>query len=76
MRITARLVRTANETQLWAETYERPLVDCLGVQTEVAARIARSLAVELVAGAPTPRVRAGSVASFSRCPPACRWPSA
>jgi len=47
-RITARLVRTSDETQLWSETYDRRLEDCLSVQADVAARIARSLAMELV----------------------------
>lgn len=48
VRITARLVETAGETHLWAQTYERQLADCLFVQEDVAARIAESLAVELV----------------------------
>ena len=56
VRITARLVDAPGETQLWAETYERHLVDCLSVQADVAARIAESLALELMpdaaAGAP------------------------
>ena len=47
VRITARLVEAASETQLWSEAYERELTDCLVVQTDVAARIARSLATEL-----------------------------
>ena len=48
VRITARLVETTGETNLWVETYERHLTDCLSVQAEVAARIAQSLAMELV----------------------------
>jgi TolB-like protein/DNA-binding winged helix-turn-helix (wHTH) protein len=48
VRITARLIETADETQLWVDTYERHLSDCLSVQAEVAARIAQSLAMELV----------------------------
>lgn len=48
VRITARLIETRGETNLWAETYERNLTDYLSVQADVAARIARSLAVELV----------------------------
>ena len=47
VRITARLVETAGETHLWSDAYERDLTDCLAVQTDVAARIARSLAMEL-----------------------------
>jgi TolB-like protein/Flp pilus assembly protein TadD len=53
VRITARLIATASETQLWADTYEQPLTDWLAVQAEIAARIAQSLAVELLPAAPT-----------------------
>lgn len=52
VRITARLVETSSETHLWAETYERHLTDCLSVQADVAARIAQSLALELVPDQP------------------------
>ncbi len=48
VRITARLVETASETHLWVETYESHLADYLSVQTDVAARIAQSLAMELM----------------------------
>jgi TolB-like protein/tetratricopeptide (TPR) repeat protein len=47
VRITARLVETENETHLWSDTCERELTNCLTVQTDVASRIARSLAMEL-----------------------------
>ena len=62
VRITARLVETAGETHLWAETYERNLTDCLAVQSDVAAHIARSLAMELTADSDAPRT--------SECDPA------
>jgi len=52
VRITARLVEASSETHLWAETYERHLTDCLSVQADVAARIAQSLALELVPDQP------------------------
>jgi hypothetical protein len=55
-RITARLVRTSDETQMWSETYDRRLEDCLGVQADVAARIARSLTMELVPPQQSPTV--------------------
>jgi TolB-like protein/Flp pilus assembly protein TadD len=48
VRITAQLVETRSEAHLWTDAYERSLTDCLSVQAEVAARIARSLAVELL----------------------------
>ena len=57
VRITARLVETAGETHLWAETYERAVADFLSVQTDVAKRIADSLASELMPKArETPRL--------------------
>jgi TolB-like protein/Tfp pilus assembly protein PilF len=63
VRIVARLVDAAAETQLWSETYERSLSDYLSVQTDVAARIARSLAMKLVPDrAETGRVTVDAVA--------------
>ena len=55
VRITARLVETLGETHLWSDVYERELTDCLSVQTDVAARIARSLAMELTPLVERPR---------------------
>jgi TolB-like protein/Tfp pilus assembly protein PilF len=52
VRITARLVETLGETDLWSSVYERELTDCLAVQTDVAARISRSLAMELTPAQP------------------------
>ncbi len=48
VRITAQLVRVEDQTHLWAETYDRKLEDVFAIQTDVAERIARSLAVELL----------------------------
>ena len=48
VRITAQLVECSTEAHLWTDVYERHLRDCLSLQTEVAARIAQSLAVELL----------------------------
>jgi len=48
VRITAQLIQVSDQTHLWAESYDRGLKDVLEIQTEVAERIARSLAVELV----------------------------
>lgn len=55
VRITARLVETRGETQLWTETYDRHLTDWLTVQADVAAGIASSLAIELVCDKRRPR---------------------
>ncbi len=48
VRITAQLIETRGETHLWAESYDRHVVDCLAIQTEVASRVAHSLALELL----------------------------
>jgi TolB-like protein len=66
VRITARLVETATETQLWAETYEQPLTDWLTVQAQLAARIASSLAIELLppAASRTPARDAAAYQSY------------
>jgi TolB-like protein/Tfp pilus assembly protein PilF len=48
IRITAQLIETRTEVHLWAETYDRSVGETLILQTDVAAHIARSLAMELV----------------------------
>jgi serine/threonine protein kinase/tetratricopeptide (TPR) repeat protein len=48
VRITAQLVQVSDQTHLWAENYEREATDILRVQSQVARRIAKSLAVELL----------------------------
>jgi TolB-like protein/Tfp pilus assembly protein PilF len=63
MRITARLIETRGETQLWAESYDRHLSDCLLVQSQVAAEIAQSLAMELLPEARTRRPGTRQVAA-------------
>jgi len=47
-RITAQLIRADNQSQLWSETYDRSWKDVFAIQADVAARVADSLAVELV----------------------------
>lgn len=48
VRITAQLVDAQGDTQLWAESYERPIADSLLVQADVATQIVRAVAVELL----------------------------
>jgi TolB-like protein len=57
VRITAKLIETKGETQLWANTYDRQLEDCLAVQADVASHIAEALTLELFpARTPAPPV--------------------
>jgi TolB-like protein len=62
VRITARLIETRGETQLWAEAYDRRLSDCFLVQSQVAAEIVQSLAMELLPEARSRQVGTRQVA--------------
>jgi TolB-like protein/Tfp pilus assembly protein PilF len=48
LRITAQLIQVSDQTHLWADTYDRQLNEALYIQSEVAERIAQSLAVTLL----------------------------
>lgn len=48
VRINVRLIQVRDGTELWTESYERGLADVMGIQKEVAQRVARSLALELL----------------------------
>lgn len=52
-RITARLIETASEADLWSETYDSTVSDWLSVQADVATDVAQSVVKEL---APAPDV--------------------
>jgi transcriptional activator of cad operon len=43
IRIAARLVRAENGYVIWSETYDRPLVDKLLVQEDIAGEVAKAL---------------------------------
>jgi len=47
VRITAQLIEIQDQTQLWAETYERDLSDVLSVQADIAQAIAREINLAL-----------------------------
>lgn len=50
LRITADLVQAAAQTQLWSETFERPISDVLSVQSEIAEKVTHSLSLKLLPG--------------------------
>ncbi len=59
VRITAQLIDAASEAQVWAQSYERDLVDVLSLQNEIVSAITREVDVKLspqeatrLAGAP------------------------
>ena len=52
-RIAAQLSQVSDQTQVWAESYERHVEDVFAIQTEVAESIVRSLAIEFSLGGRT-----------------------
>jgi serine/threonine-protein kinase len=48
VRITTQLIRTSDQTQLWADSYESKVIDVLSLQTAVTRDIAKSLALKLL----------------------------
>lgn len=51
VRVTAQLIQAAQQTHVWAESYERPLDDVLTIQREIAQKVTNSLSIELLPGA-------------------------
>src|SRR5262249_11449930 len=48
IRVTAELIRAADQSNLWTESYDRSWNDIFAIQSDVSARVADSLAVALV----------------------------
>src|SRR5512132_3690246 len=47
VRVNVQLIKAANDSHLWAETYDRKLTDIFGVESEIAKGIAESLQARL-----------------------------
>jgi TolB-like protein/DNA-binding winged helix-turn-helix (wHTH) protein/Flp pilus assembly protein TadD len=59
VRVTVRLVRAADQIDLWVETYDRTLPEVFAIQRDIAVRVSRSLALTLLGDEPTsPQLRA------------------
>ncbi len=43
VRVTVQLIRAATDAHLWAETYDRKLIDIFAVETEIAENVVKSL---------------------------------
>ena len=56
LRITAQLIRTADSSHLWSQTYDRQLTDVFAIQDEIAAAVVEQLKVKLLGASPTSRV--------------------
>jgi TolB-like protein/Tfp pilus assembly protein PilF len=62
VRITARLIRTADSTFLWSEDYDRTLDDIFAVQEEIAGAIVQELQIQLMGGQSSQRT-GGTIAA-------------
>lgn len=49
VRVTVQLIDGETDVHLWSEEYDRPLADVLGIQTDIARRVAVALQAELSA---------------------------
>ncbi len=47
MRVNVQLIRAANDSHLWAEIFDRKLIDIFSVESEVAKAIAEQLRARL-----------------------------
>jgi TolB-like protein/Tfp pilus assembly protein PilF len=55
VRITAQLIRAADGSHLWSETYDRTLDDIFVVQDDIAGEVVKALQLTLLGAAPTTR---------------------
>jgi serine/threonine-protein kinase len=53
VRITAQLIRTADSSHLWSESYDRELTDVFAVQDEISSAVVRQLRTTLLGGQPS-----------------------
>jgi serine/threonine protein kinase/tetratricopeptide (TPR) repeat protein len=60
VRVTAQLIKVADESHLWSERYDRDLTDIFAIQDEISLAIATALRVKLA----TPRRRAANIDAF------------
>src|SRR5262249_39949295 len=50
VRVNVQLIKAANDSHLWADTFDRKLVDIFGVESEIAKAIADALQAKLTGG--------------------------
>jgi adenylate cyclase len=55
IRISAQLIDGRSDTQLWSQTFDRPLQDIFAIQDEIAATVVEQLKIELLGAVPTVR---------------------
>lgn len=59
LRITAQLIEVRSQTHLWAESFDRTVIDVLEIQSEIAQSVAKQIEIKL--SPKTPQVPAGSL---------------
>jgi TolB-like protein len=50
LRITAQLIRAADSSHLWSQTYDRELTDVFAVQDEISREVVAALKLQLLPG--------------------------
>ncbi|MEZ4404424.1 MAG: winged helix-turn-helix domain-containing protein [Kofleriaceae bacterium] len=65
-RVTAQVIRTRDQVQVWARTYDRPLDDGDDLTVPVAVDVATSLAVTVSPAPPPPAVDGPALAAYHR----------
>ena len=55
VRVAVQLIDGRSDTQLWAQTFDRPLKDIFAIQDEIAAAVVDNLKVEVMGATPTSR---------------------
>jgi TolB-like protein/tetratricopeptide (TPR) repeat protein len=69
LRVTAELVRVADDTRIWSETFDRKLDDVFKVQDDIAGAVVKALKISLLAGQQvyaTPTTNSEAYASYLR----------
>lgn len=56
MHVTSRLIKTGDQTQVWSESYDRPVNDTFQVETELTDSVAKALALDPRATSPEGRL--------------------
>jgi adenylate cyclase len=60
LRISAQLIKVADDAHLWAETYDRDLKDVFNIQDEISRAVVNTLKVKLLGSKGTPLVSAAT----------------
>ena len=66
VRITAELIQASDQTQVWADSFERNLEDVFAIQTDVARNIGGALEVELAPPSSTRQIDPGAHEEYLR----------